>query len=414
MNSSNFIEFKKLINPDDSELARHARSGELDGGREYPATNAQEFGDYEKQIIYEGKTGWMKYKSHIEQYKIELKSSIDKVQNELDGELLNMNSFLADKHEKALQILEEEQGRLSAEYQHIEAVAMAAKEEKIKIEQLLRRPLQVEYVEYYVMALILLAIAEVPINRLAFELFFESMPLISLAIAAAIGGLLIFFAHTIGVMLKRTQCKEMEINNDSIHLTIMLLTILTIAIMYFLGLMREKWVEVNDAAGLNLEVLINVAISTDKAFIDSFMLGSKGVTLLLLNLGIFTVGVLLSFLRHDSHPQYEKVCKFYIRSMDKFMNIKRKYETRKSEIIKNYNKISDEKNNQIKSLGEQIKYSVIEFDGIDAKLFAEKNQLISSLARKIMAYQHSNQKKRKTVVPEYFKIDAQLLVGKII
>jgi len=143
MNSSNFIEFKKLINPDDSELARHARSGELDGGREYPATNAQEFGDYEKQIIYEGKTGWMKYKSHIEQYKIELKSSIDKVQNELDGELLNMNSFLADKHEKALQILEEEQGRLSAEYQHIEAVAMAAKEEKIKIEQLLRRPLQV-------------------------------------------------------------------------------------------------------------------------------------------------------------------------------------------------------------------------------------------------------------------------------
>ena len=30
MNAGNIIEFKKLINPDDSELARHARSGELD------------------------------------------------------------------------------------------------------------------------------------------------------------------------------------------------------------------------------------------------------------------------------------------------------------------------------------------------------------------------------------------------
>lgn len=414
MEASAVRDFQRLINPDESELVRHARTGEVDGTKEYPPLLTQSLSDHEKQIIYEGKTEWMKYTSLMEQYRHRLGHEIHQLQNKHDSELHTINTSLAETHTKELDLLEHELGHFSSEYRHHEDAALFAKEEKQKIEQLVGRPLQTDHTDIYIPALICLAIAEVPINRLAFELFFESMPLVSLLISAAIGGLLIFFAHTIGILLKRTQCKEIEVNHDNIYLTITLLTILTVAMMYFLGLMREKWVDVNDVSNLNLEALINTATSNEKGITDSLMIGSKGFTLLLLNLGIFTVGVLLAFLRHDSHPFYEKACIAHDKAQQKIMIFKKKFEIRKSELHKNHHKRLEEKRLQIKKIEEQIKSSIRELDGIDSKIASDKKNLISALARKIMAYQHANQKIRKTPAPDYFKGDLLSMVEQMI
>ena len=47
------------------------------------------------------------------------------------------------------------------------------------------------------------------INRLAFELFFESNPIISLALATAVGAVLIF-SRTYSSILKKAQCVEID------------------------------------------------------------------------------------------------------------------------------------------------------------------------------------------------------------
>jgi len=407
-------DFQRMINPDESELVRHARTGEVDGTKEYPPLLTQGLSDHEKQIIYEGKTEWMKYTSLMEQHRTRLSEKIHQLQNQHDSELHTMNSTYAETHTMELELLEHELGHFSSEFRHHEDAALAAKEEKQKIEQLLGRPLQIEHTELYMPALLCLAIAEVPINRLAFELFFESMPLVSLLISAAIGGLLIFFAHTIGVLIRRSQCKEIEVNHDNIYLTITLLSMLTIAMMYFLGLMREKWVDVNDVSSINFEALIASATNTDKGIADSLLIGSKGFTLLLLNLGIFTVGVLLAFLRHDAHPFYEKAVNAHKKAQEKILIYKKKFEIRKGDIQKNQNKRVEEKRLQIKKIEEQIKASIRELDGIDSKIASDRKNLISALARKILAYQHANQKIRKTPPPDYFKGDLVAMVEQMV
>ena len=315
---------------------------------------------------------------------------------------------------KEIEVLDHELGTLSAEYRHHEDAALLAKEEKHKIEEVLGRPLQIDHTDFYLPSLVILAVAEVPINRLAFELFFESMPLVSLLISAAIGGLLIFFAHTIGVLIKRLQCKEIEINRDNVYLTITLLSILTMTLMYFLGLMREKWVDVNDPAALNLESFINSATNTDKGIAESFLIGSRGFTLLLLNLAIFTVGMMLAFLRHDPHPFYEKAVNVFNKAQEKFLTYKRKYESKKNELVRMHNKRLTEKRAEIKIIEDQIKSCIRELDGIDKKISTDRKNLISALARKVMAYQHSNQKIRKTPPPDYFKSDLVQMIEELI
>lgn len=394
--------FQRMINPDESELVRHARTGEMDGTKEYPPTEAQAISDHEKQIIYEGKSEWMKYTSLMEQHRIELSHRLHQYQNQHESELHTVNTTLTDGYNKEIELLDHELGQFSSEYRNHEDAALAAKEEKQKLEELLARPLQIEHKEFYIPALFCLAIAEVPINRLAFELFFESMPIISLLISAAIGGLLIFFAHTIGVMVKRLQCKEIEVDSDNIYLTITLLSLLTLTLMYFLGLMREKWVDVNDPTALNLEAFINIASSMEKAGVESFLIGSRGFTLLLLNLAIFTVGVLLSYLRHDSHPFYERACTAHQKAQEKLLIFKKKFEIRKNDIKKNHHRRLEEKRFEIKRLEEQLKASVRELEGIDGKISSDRKNLVSALARRILAYQHANQKTRKTSAPSYF------------
>ncbi len=406
--------FQRMINPDESELIRHARTGEVDGTKEYPPLKTQGLSDHEKQIIYEGKNEWMKYSSLMEQHRHELADRIHNLQNQHESANHTVATTFAESLTKEIEILDHELGTFSAEFRHHEDASLQAKEEKNKIEEVLGRPLQIDHTDFYIPALVVLAIAEVPINRLAFELFFESMPLVSLLISAAIGGLLIFFAHTIGLLIKRLQCKEIEINVDHVYLTITLLSILTMMLMYFLGLMREKWVDVNDPGAINLESFINSATNTDKGIAESFLIGSRGFTLLLLNLAIFTVGMMLAFLRHDPHPFYEKAVNLYNKAEQKFLIYKRKYEARKNELMKAHNKRLNEKRAEIKIIEEQIKNHIRELDGIDKKVTTDRRNLISALARKVMAYQHSNQKIRKTPPPDYFKSDLIQMIEELI
>ena len=61
--------------------------------------------------------------------------------------------------------------------------------------------------------MIILAIIEIPINRLAFEYFFDAETrFIAFAIAAAIGSMIVFFAHVGGTYLKYSTCKELKPN----------------------------------------------------------------------------------------------------------------------------------------------------------------------------------------------------------
>jgi predicted nucleic acid-binding Zn-ribbon protein len=83
-------------------------------------------------------------------------------------------------------------------------------------------------------------------------------------------------------------------------------------------------------------------------------------------------------------------------------------------LFRSHNNRLEEKRIQIKKVEEQIKASISELDGIEAKVASNRKNLISALARKIMAYQHANQKIRKTPAPDYFKTDLISMVEQMV
>ena len=57
----------------------------------------------------------------------------------------------------------------------------------------------------YLPLMVALALVEVPVNRLAFELFFQEQPAVSLALAVVVGAVLMFFAHMVGTLVRRME-----------------------------------------------------------------------------------------------------------------------------------------------------------------------------------------------------------------
>ena len=123
---------------------------------------------------------------------------------------------------------------------------------------------------------------------------------------------------------------------------------------------------------------------------------------------------MLAFLRHDPHPFYEKAVNVFNKAQEKFLTYKRKYESKKNELVRMHNKRLTEKRAEIKIIEDQIKSCIRELDGIDKKISTDRKNLISALARKVMAYQHSNQKIRKTPPPDYFKSDLVQMIEELI
>lgn len=406
--------FYKAINPEESEMLRHARCGEADGNKDYPPAGTHELSEHERQIIYEAKSEWIRHESDIEQRKISLTGTIGGLRTRMDQAASFGGADLHEAQIKELELLDQQLGHLSIEYRHIEEEYIAAREEKSKIEQLVGRPLDVNHTEIYVPVLLGLAIAEVPVNRLAFELFFESMPLVSLLLSAAIGGIFIFFAHTIGTMVRRLQCKEVAINRDEVMLSITLISLLALILMYFLGLMREMWVDVNEAGSLNLEAYLSGVDKSPKSLIDHLLIGSKGFTLLLLNLSIFAMGVLTAFRRHDPHPGYEKAVLTARRHEQRFIAQKKKFESKRHEVVRTFNQQITDRERMIKQLNDDIKSAEHELNTLPEKLTADRKALLLALTRRVMAYQNANTRVRSTPTPAYFTENPKSMIESLL
>jgi hypothetical protein len=169
-------------------------------------------------------------------------------------------------------------------------------------------------------------------------LFFEQSPIISLILSGAVGSLFVFFAHIIGSQLRNTQCEELNTDNSKTYLTLTALVLMSMIVMYFLGVMREQLVTVQASANLNLEDMLNE--ETQNAIsggLTSLTLGSKGLMLLLLNIAIYVSGILMAYLRHDPHPQYEEVTDRYQKAKNAMLKYQKTFETKQVEMLREYN-----------------------------------------------------------------------------
>jgi len=397
------IHLKKFLEQDISDLRRYSRQGEIDGKNEYPSSDSLELSNAEIEILGEAESSWIKFKNEVSNFQQKIDLELEKTKSEIEGEIsVNIDKISEDKN-KELDLIEAEFGVATSEYKNLKGNFDAAEEEITEIRRLVNRSLEVKFVNIYIPVMILLSLAEVPVNRLAFELFFEQSPIISLALSLAIGSLFVFFAHIIGSQLRHSQCKELSPETSKIFGTLAALFFMSLLVMYFLGIMREQLVAVQNSANLNLEDLLNDDNQTSVTNgMTSLLIGSKGLMLLLLNLAIYISGVILAFFRHDPHPRYESASDNFEKAKTSLLKYQKRFEIKQVEKFREFN----EKHSFNKSLQRKREASIESImrnrELLRESLSTSRDKVRDSVLARIRAYRDANAKIRKTHVPKYF------------
>ena len=153
-----------------------------------------------------------------------------------------------------------------------------------------------------------LAVAEVPINRFSFELFFQESPAVALLVSFLVGGLLVSLAHRLGMLMCRFGYNAKRKNWWGEAAQIVLVIALVVALAYGVSILRQGYLafitqpDIGFGQALESQQFGGAAIIALKAG-----LGLDGWIFLLINLAVVAVGVSAAYFCHDQHPDFERV-----------------------------------------------------------------------------------------------------------
>lgn len=160
------------------------------------------------------------------------------------------------------------------------------------------------YARWWIYWPLLLALStlEVPVNALAFQLYFGDGSLMSMFVTFGIGVVLVVFAHGIGVTMRRFRHNAENFGGALASCGwLVLLFGLTLTICYSLAILRQAYLAFQSAPDPTLSDMIaqgNQLSAAATVLSQNFLqatLQIDGWIFLFINLGIITVGVLASF-----------------------------------------------------------------------------------------------------------------------
>ncbi len=293
---------------------------------------ARRHADFEDGLLGRAKAAALALNSDLASHARDLRRQIDDLARERDDHIAQRMTDLREERQRVLHALDVSAGPLSAKFVR----AGLAGEEAEKAHRAVRaevngRPLRRGLVGVYLPVMILLALVEIPVNRLAFELFFQEQPAVSLALAFVVGAVLVFFAHMVGTLVRRMETPSRMAQQVRRGLGIALFVGLTAVLMYLLAGMRQLYVRLlENEQGSSLSAMVQglteggaVRTITNVA---GEQLGTAGWTLLVLNVVIFVFGATAAFLRHDPHPDYEAAWRQQERARRRLTRLRGRYE----------------------------------------------------------------------------------------
>lgn len=200
--------------------------------------------------------------------------------------------------------------RITAARQNYEQAELAFNATRIQVG--LRDPTYARWWFYWPF-LLALSCLEVPVNQLAFQLYFGEGSFVSMLITFGIGAVLVFFAHMIGLTMRRFSHNAQKSTGAlSSSLWLILLFLLSFVISYSLAILRQGYLEFQRQPDPTLTEMIQqgrelaaAATVVREGFIH-FFLALDGWIFFFINFAVLTVGVAASFWSHDAHPDYAR------------------------------------------------------------------------------------------------------------
>lgn len=317
----------------DAEL-RAARAAGQRAATGDMALLSRRFSDFQDGLLGRAKAAILTFRSDLTTHGRDLKRQLESLALERDDHIGQRMTDLREERQRALHALDSTKGPMSAPFVR----AALANEEAEKALRAVRaevsgRPLRRGLVHAYLPLMAALALVEVPVNRLAFELFFQEQPLVSLALALVVGAVLIFFAHMVGTLVRRMEHVPSPLAQQVKRgLSILLFAGLTGVMMYLLAGMRQLYVrllesEQGTSLGAMVDALTRGGTASTIANVANQQLGPAGWTLLILNIVLFVFGATAAFLRHDPHPDYEAAWRAQDRARRRLTKLRTRYET---------------------------------------------------------------------------------------
>ena len=317
---------------DEATGRKHGAAGE-------PKSNDRE-SLYFSGLLGQAKTALGAYeRERIELVEVKERQA-DELAREADDNYQKRKASVLEDRTSALAELDKTAGPRSTKMQTAVEKHAEARGRSTQIEADLGRPLRTSMVPVYPFVMLVIAIAEIPINRLAFELFFQEAPLISLFLSFAVGLLLAFFAHQSGLWLRQAASYG-TVGGKLAHLAgVLLIIAVALPLIYFIAAMRQHFLalldaEANNDFGTLLRQGLDGGLSTAKQ-VFSTELGSPGWTLLVLNVALLLVGAIVSFVRHDPHPDYEAAVSRADKTQRRLNGLRSAYERKEAKLSRQF------------------------------------------------------------------------------
>lgn len=415
---------ERLLRLDDQERNRLERKGIDMGKSNTPSSSSKSMSKFELDEKNKLTKAYSKFSTDAKKQISKLEKEKNELLRKIDFQIPKSLDETDQMHENEREQIQKLVGESSNKYDEVKIKAEESYRtlQAIKI-QVNQRPLSTQFVIFYVPFMVLLAFAEVFVNSLAFELFFESSQLISIIVATGVGAMLVFFAHITGSSFKRTQSKEVPVSKTNTYLSMGVLNSLVIVLIFYLSKMRQAFVSISNQNEQGFNIDADKLLNSDTPglnevlgspnILDTLMqinLGPEGMFLLLINVAVYVCGFVAAFVRHDSHPDYEKAQKNYDKDRKELFKVKKTFDDKIASIdkkqldlhtkIKQNREIAEENLHEIDKELNELNYFVSDF----------QNQVNDIFNEKIRIFRDANNNNRTKVSPEYFKEESYIIV----
>ena len=165
----------KYLELQQHELQSASAREKADGSGHVFATTGAEYVGFMQDTINSARGNWSNYQVDFQQSLTDATNELSDSQYTATVQVPKEISALEEKKAQEESLFETKEGRHSADYEKTEEDLRLAKIDHDKIRAELNRPLATKFEKIYIPFLIVLAIAEVPLNRSAFLLYFDGI-----------------------------------------------------------------------------------------------------------------------------------------------------------------------------------------------------------------------------------------------
>lgn len=378
------------------------KRGQKDGERESPDAASKNY-PFRATVLAEADAALRAYGHKVEDLVAELEQRRETLQQDLEERYAVQRDEIEEKYKNELEHVEQRWGPNSVKHSFLRNKFAEMSDRQRQLEAELGRPLRVHLKYWYVLIMTGVVLVEIPINRFAFELYFAETPALSFLIALGVGFALMLLAHYEGTWLKRSTGRIRRAARVRYIVGIVALAVLMLPTIFLIALLRQHYVQFIENQQVSFaELLQQGGLENLARDVISTGLGTQGWMLFMINLLVVGIGILVAVVRHDSHPDYERIVNTRNKLERKLNRVKMKLERASSKVKREY----ESRLSLIEKQQERIAKDIETASAQRQKCIDHKERMLERvvlhIVQRLNAYETGNETSRKTAIPSTF------------